>query len=224
MTTITKLPDPVAGGSRPPRRAKTLRAGRGRRLGDLRIALLFILPAMVGFVAFFLVPTVRGVYLSFTEYSVLGDPTWIGTKNYTAIFADELFWNAMAVTLQYVGLNILLAEDHPRNRDVVLALLEPFETNITVAENGVAALKALKSNTFDIVLMDIRMPVLDGVDALKQFREWEVSENRSKTPVIALTANAIEKDLETYKTIGFDACIAKPFTVHELISVISQLV
>lgn len=106
MTTITKLPDPVAGGSRPPHRGRTARAGRGRRLGDLRIALLFILPAMIGFVAFFLVPTVRGVYLSFTEYSVLGDPTWIGTRNYTAIFADELFWNAMAVTLQYVGLNI----------------------------------------------------------------------------------------------------------------------
>ena len=85
MTTITKLPDPVAGGSKPPHRGKTLRAGRGRRLGDLRIALLFILPAMIGFVAFFLVPTIRGVYLSFTEYSVLGDPTWIGTRNYTAI-------------------------------------------------------------------------------------------------------------------------------------------
>jgi multiple sugar transport system permease protein len=106
MTTITRLPDPVAGGSKPPRRSKAPRPGRGRRLGDLRIALLFILPAMVGFVAFYLVPTIRGVYLSFTEYSVLGDPTWIGTKNYTAIFADELFWNAMAVTLQYVGLNI----------------------------------------------------------------------------------------------------------------------
>nr|WP_310056339.1 sugar ABC transporter permease [Arthrobacter ginsengisoli] len=61
---------------------------------------------MIGFVAFFLVPTIRGIYLGFTEYSVLGDPTWIGTRNYTAIFADELFWNAMAVTLQYVGLNI----------------------------------------------------------------------------------------------------------------------
>jgi multiple sugar transport system permease protein len=53
-----------------------------------------------------LVPTIRGVYLSFTEYSILGDPTWIGIKNYTAMLGDELFWNAMAVTVQYVGLNI----------------------------------------------------------------------------------------------------------------------
>ena len=127
-------------------------------------------------------------------------------------------------TKKYSGLNILLAEDHPRNQEVVLALLEPFEANVTVAENGVAALNALKDDTFDIVLMDIRMPVLDGMDALKQFRELELSEKRSPTPVVALTANAIEEDVETYKAAGFNACIAKPFTVHELISVISQLV
>ena len=59
-----------------------------RRIGDLRIALLFILPAMIGFVFFFLVPTIRGIYLSFTEYSVLGEPEWIGIGNYTAIFKD----------------------------------------------------------------------------------------------------------------------------------------
>lgn len=127
-------------------------------------------------------------------------------------------------TKRYSGLNILLAEDHPRNQEVVLALLEPFEANVTVAENGVAALNALKGDTFDIVLMDIRMPVLDGMDALKQFRELELSENRPPTPVVALTANAIEEDVETYKSAGFNACIAKPFTVHELIGVISQLV
>jgi multiple sugar transport system permease protein len=61
---------------------------------------------MIGFVAFFLIPTIRGIYLSFTEYSILGDPTWIGLKNYTSIFADELFWNSMAVTVQYVAINI----------------------------------------------------------------------------------------------------------------------
>ncbi len=79
---------------------------RRRPRSDLRVALFFIAPALLGFVAFYLVPSIRGVYLSFTEYSVLGDPTWIGTKNYTAIFADDLFWNAMAVTVQYVALNI----------------------------------------------------------------------------------------------------------------------
>ena len=62
-----------------------------RTYGDLRIALFFITPALIGFIAFFLIPTVRGIYLSFTEYSILGEPSWIGIQNYTTILGDELF-------------------------------------------------------------------------------------------------------------------------------------
>ncbi|WP_427019064.1 carbohydrate ABC transporter permease [Pseudarthrobacter sp. P1] len=76
-------------------------------MGDAKIALLFIAPALVGFIAFYLVPTVRGIYLSFTNYSLLGDPLWIGIKNYATIFTDKLFWNAMGVTGEYVVLNIV---------------------------------------------------------------------------------------------------------------------
>ena len=118
---------------------------RRRPRSDLRVALFFIAPALLGFVAFYLVPSIRGVYLSFTEYSVLGDPTWIGTKNYTAIFADDLFWNAMAVTVQYVALNIgfqtvialglaLLMHDVAKSTLIRGALLLPFlVANVIVA-------------------------------------------------------------------------------------------
>ena len=106
MTTLTKLQQDPAARPGLPTAGKTARKGRLRRLGDLKMALFFIFPAMIGFVLFYLVPTIRGVYLSFTEYSILGDPTWIGVKNYTAMLGDELFWNAMGVTVQYVGLNI----------------------------------------------------------------------------------------------------------------------
>ncbi|MEW9874164.1 carbohydrate ABC transporter permease [Arthrobacter sp. HS15c] len=109
MTTLTKQQrDPAdrAAGSQAGKTGSTRKKSITHRMGDMRIAMVFIFPAMIGFVAFFLIPTIRGVYLSFTEYSILGDPTWIGIKNYTAIFADELFWNAMSVTLQYVALNI----------------------------------------------------------------------------------------------------------------------
>lgn len=107
MTTITKHRG-KSGPAPRPMADKAPKQSLVRRLGDLKVALLFILPAMIGLVAFCLVPTVRGVYLSFTEYSILGEPEWIGIDNYTAIFKDELFWNGMAVTLQYVGLNIVL--------------------------------------------------------------------------------------------------------------------
>jgi multiple sugar transport system permease protein len=79
---------------------------RPRRRSDLRTACLFVGPAMVGFIAFYLVPAIRGTYLSFTEYSLLGSPEWVGLKNYTDIFGDDLFWNAMKVTVEYVVLNI----------------------------------------------------------------------------------------------------------------------
>ena len=116
-----------------------------RTYGDLRIALFFITPALIGFIAFFLIPTVRGIYLSFTEYSILGEPSWIGIKNYITILGDELFWNAMGVTLQYVGLNIgfqtvialglaLLMHRVAKSTFIRGALLMPFlVANVVVA-------------------------------------------------------------------------------------------
>ena len=100
MTTLTRNASPVQRTERRP--------VKRRERSDLKTALFFIAPAMIGFVVFYLVPTLRGIYLSFTEYSILGDPTWIGTANYEAIAKDPLFWNALAVTSQYVLINIAL--------------------------------------------------------------------------------------------------------------------
>ncbi len=90
----------------PPRADAAPPIKRRRELGDLWVALLFIAPAAIGFGVFYLYPTLRGIYLSFTEYSLLGTPEFIGLENYQNIVGDELFWNAMKVTLWYVILNI----------------------------------------------------------------------------------------------------------------------
>jgi len=63
---------------------------------------------MIGLVVFYLYPTIRGIYLSFTEYAILGEPTWVGTRNYERIAVDPLFWNAMGVTLEYVLINVVV--------------------------------------------------------------------------------------------------------------------
>jgi multiple sugar transport system permease protein len=84
------------GGDRPPGRS------------DLGIALVFIAPALFGFLVFYLYPTIRGIYFSLTRYNVLGKPHFIGLGNYTKLFNDPLFYNAMKVTLEYVVLNIVL--------------------------------------------------------------------------------------------------------------------
>ncbi len=70
------------------------------------MALLFIAPAAVGFAVFYLWPSLRGIYLSFTDFSLFGDPEFIGLENYQNIVSDAMFWNSMKVTVQYVVLNI----------------------------------------------------------------------------------------------------------------------
>lgn len=87
-------------------RRRRPRGTRSLRRSDSLVAWLFVAPSAVGFGVFFLWPTVRGIYLSFTDFSLFGSPTWIGPDNYVAIMDDALFWNAMKVTLEYVVLNI----------------------------------------------------------------------------------------------------------------------
>ncbi|GGE94917.1 carbohydrate ABC transporter permease [Mycetocola zhadangensis] len=71
-------------------------------------ALAFIAPSLLGFVVFYFWPTLRGIYLSFTDFDVFTDPVWVGLDNYTRLFGDETFWNSARVTVQYVLINITL--------------------------------------------------------------------------------------------------------------------
>ena len=71
------------------------------------MALLFIAPATIGFLIFYLYPTIRGFYFSLTKYTLLGTPHFIGFDNFVKIANDKLFWNALVVTLEYVLLNIV---------------------------------------------------------------------------------------------------------------------
>ncbi|MCF6476271.1 sugar ABC transporter permease [Nonomuraea sp. MG754425] len=79
-----------------------------RARDDTRLALLFILPALIGFVVFLLWPTIRGVYLSFTRFNLLTPARWSGLDNYTRMVQDPVFWNAMGVTVYYVVVNIAI--------------------------------------------------------------------------------------------------------------------
>jgi multiple sugar transport system permease protein len=77
-----------------------------RRWHETGVAGLFLLPALVGFLVFFLYPTLRGIYLSFTSYDLLSPPQWIGLQNFTKLWHDPLFWNSLRVTLEYVVINV----------------------------------------------------------------------------------------------------------------------
>ncbi|WP_238176096.1 carbohydrate ABC transporter permease [Kribbella albertanoniae] len=101
MTAVTNAPpnERSHGGQAPP-------PPKRRRLGDLKVAMIFLLPATIGFVVFYIWPTLRGAYLSFTEYSLLEAPKFNGLDNYDRMIHDSFFWNALVVTLEYVVINI----------------------------------------------------------------------------------------------------------------------
>jgi len=79
---------------------------RPRGGSDLGMAVLFIIPAAIGFLFFYLYPSIRGLYFSLTKYNLLGSPHFIGFDNYTRLISDKLFWNALLVTVEYVLINI----------------------------------------------------------------------------------------------------------------------
>ena len=110
------------------------------------------------------------------------------------------------------ALRILLAEDNPINFKYTKIILEKAGHKVTVAENGSLALDAIKFDTFDLVLMDMQMPVMNGDEALHIIREQE-SESRKHLPVIALTGFALKGDEDKYLRMGFDGYLSKPVDI-----------
>jgi signal transduction histidine kinase/CheY-like chemotaxis protein/HPt (histidine-containing phosphotransfer) domain-containing protein len=111
---------------------------------------------------------------------------------------------------------ILVAEDNLANQELLKYHLESLGFEFTIKENGLEALKEYKENKYDLVLTDINMPVMDGVEALKQIRLYEEEQKKEKTPIIAITANAIKGDKEKYLILGMDDYLSKPINAKEL--------
>ncbi len=118
--------------------------------------------------------------------------------------------------------NILLVEDNLINQRIVVLSLEPLVKNIDLALNGKEALDKFGTSNYDLILMDIQMPVMDGFLATKKIREIETSSN-SFTPIIAITANAMAGDREACLAVGMDDYISKPFQVDVLIDKMKAL-
>ena len=117
-------------------------------------------------------------------------------------------------------LHILLAEDHPMNRAVVEAILGIFDVELTSVENGQAAVDAFTSDSYDIVLMDLQMPVMDGLTAIREIRRIESEGKRARTPILAVTANAMTSHVSASMDAGADHYISKPILPDSLINAI----
>lgn len=118
-------------------------------------------------------------------------------------------------------LNILVAEDNEVNQMLILYLLDEIGITATMTSNGQEAIKSLHDNTFDLILMDINMPIMGGIGALHAIRsDPELPNSKRSIPIIALTANALIGDKEYYIAQGMDGYLAKPILPGALIEVL----
>ena len=117
---------------------------------------------------------------------------------------------------------ILIAEDNEINQKLLLKILENYDLNVTTAINGAEAVEAVKNAHFDLIFMDIAMPVMDGVTATKNIIAYEKEQEKEHTPIIAVTANALKGDKERFLNDGLDDYIAKPAKQHEIQAILEK--
>ncbi|HUO22728.1 MAG TPA: ATP-binding protein [Caulobacteraceae bacterium] len=113
-------------------------------------------------------------------------------------------------------MRVLAAEDNQTNQVVLRTLLEQIGITPTIVENGAEAINAWRDGRWDLVLMDIQMPVMDGPAAAQAIREAEAKSGRARTPIIALTANAMAHQISQYRASGMDGHISKPIDARVL--------
>jgi signal transduction histidine kinase/ActR/RegA family two-component response regulator len=134
-----------------------------------------------------------------------------------ASVATEATSGEVEVT-QAGALRILVAEDNPTNRLVLQTLLQQVGVDPVMVADGEQALTAWRSQNWDLILMDIQMPVMDGVTASHAIRSEETAAGQARTPIIALTANVMRDQVQAYLAAGMDDVVAKPIEVGRLVA------
>ncbi len=125
------------------------------------------------------------------------------------------------VLARLAGLRVLLAEDHPINQRVVELILGPFGVELTTVGDGAQALEAFGAASFDLVLMDMQMPVMDGLAATRAIRgEESRAPERGRTPIVMLSANAMAQHRQDAQAAGADLHVAKPVTATTLVEAV----
>ena len=120
------------------------------------------------------------------------------------------------------GVRVLAAEDNDTNQLVLRTLLGQAGIQPTVVENGKQALEAWERQAWDLILMDIQMPVMDGVLATRAIREREIATGRPRTPILAVTANAMTHQVAEYQAVGMDGVVPKPIDLVALLNAMQQ--
>ncbi len=153
----------------------------------------------------------------------IGSTFWF-TVPYIKPTTDIAQKNTITKPAQYTAkriLNILLAEDNRVNQIIIRKFLGKYGHSVTIVENGIEVISAHKNSHFDLILMDIRMPEMNGSDATKAIRQ--MSGNKANIPIIALTADAMKEHIASYFEAGMNGCISKPINQTQMINTINEV-
>jgi two-component system, sensor histidine kinase len=121
------------------------------------------------------------------------------------------------------ALRVLVAEDHPVNQQVIRELLRQVGVEVEIVEDGQAAVEAVQAQVWDLILMDVQMPRMDGPSATRAIRAREAAEGLSRVPIIALTANTMVDQIDGYIAAGMDAVVGKPVDLRLLLTTIGDV-
>jgi signal transduction histidine kinase/CheY-like chemotaxis protein len=155
----------------------------------------------------------EGSTFSFTGHFAVGDPAAVERERATADAAAPR-----------PGLRVLLADDNALNRSLALDLLAEKGYRTTAVENGAQALEAVKREHFDLVLMDVQMPVMDGITATRAIRDPGSGALDTDVPIVALTAHALKGDRERFLAAGMTDYIAKPIQIDTFYATVAAAV
>ena len=124
--------------------------------------------------------------------------------------------NTLIEEVSYQDKKILVVEDNEVNQQLIEFMLEVMGIKVFVVSNGLEAFEIVQKKNFDLILMDINMPIMNGMEATEKILEYEKEKNLIHTPIVALTANAIKGDKEKFLSYGMDGYLSKPIDKNEL--------
>jgi CheY-like chemotaxis protein len=170
---------------------------------------------------------------------MMGGEIWIDSKvgvGTTMLFTLDCEEVKTSTTIKHIATKIkdtptthfkhkkmLLVDDSEDNRILIKEYLKNTNHVITEADNGENAIVEMKQSSFDIILMDMQMPVMDGYVATQKIREWEKQTNHSHTPIVAITANAMREEQDKCISVGCDLYLSKPILKKTLIDLLQNI-